>query len=669
MSERRLAWNPAPPLLQAARLDHRLADPKVASRADLWLSARWGAASQRLPMRLARLKAAADQVLAREDMLRPQADAALKAQVAELRNQLHRHGLTADQIPPALALAREAARRSLGLHAYPEQVMGAIALLNGMVAEMATGEGKTLTAGLAAACAALTGRAVHVVTVNDYLAERDADLLGPLFEFFGLDVGVTRPGQTPTQRRAAYACALTYCTNKDLVFDHLRDRIADGLSASPRRTRVRALLGRGQARPSLVDDLAFAIVDEADSVLIDEARTPLIISSERDRADPALYHDALRLGRELVPDEHCLLDLQRRQVQLTTAGRDKLAALRSERGLAGLWASERAREQLCCQALSALHLFSRDRDYIVRDGKVQIVDEYTGRVLADRSWERGLHQMVEAKEQVELTPNREAVARLTYQRFFTRYALLAGMSGTAREVAGELWAVYGLPVVGIPTHRPLRRSLLGRRVFSDDTARWQALVERCATLQQASRAVLIGTRSVQTSEAVAAHLARAGLEAVVLNAKQDADEAAVVAQAGQPGRITVATNMAGRGTDIVLAPQVRDAGGLHVVLTEFHESARIDRQLFGRCARQGDPGSCEAMACVHDDLFARFAPRLRIWVLRAARSANALPAALAAVLARWAQWRAERAHAQVRMDTVQQDARLARMMSFTGRKE
>ncbi len=669
MSEQRVARHGPLPLLHAARSGVRRSEPGIPRRVDLWLSARWGAAAQRLPWRLMRMRASAARVLQREGQVAVLDDAALKSEVAELRHTLHRHGLAAAHIPAALALAREAARRSLGLHAYPVQVMGAVALLNGMVAEMATGEGKTLTAGLAAACAALTGRAVHVVTVNDYLSERDAGLLQPLFEFLGLEVGVTRPGQTPVQRRAAYACDITYCTNKDLVFDHLRDRIADGMGASPRRSRVRALLGRERARPAVVEDLAFAIVDEADSVLIDEARTPLIISSERDRVDPALYHEALRLARLLVSDEHCLLDLQRRQVQLTTAGRDRLAALRAELGLTGLWASERAREQLCCQALSALHLFMRDRDYIVRDGKVQIVDEYTGRVLADRSWERGLHQIVEAKEQVELTPNREAVARMTYQRFFTRYALLAGMSGTAREVAGELWAIYGLPVVTIPTHRPLRRRQVGRRVFTSDAARWQALAERCAELQGASRAVLIGTRSVRTSEVIAAHLADVGIEAVVLNAKQDADEAAVIAQAGQPGRVTVATNMAGRGTDIQLAERVRDAGGLHVVLTEFHESARIDRQLFGRCARQGDPGSCEAIACVHDDLFARFAVPLRDWVLRMVRSRSVLPRPMAAVLARWAQGRAESAHARVRMDTVQQDARLARMMSFTGRKE
>lgn len=666
MSEHRL---PAPPLLQASRGLQRPVDAAVPGRLDLWLSARWGAWSQRGPWRLARLRRVAERVLAEEPRLQALDDGALKAEVAALRERLHRHGLAVDSIPAALALAREAARRSLGLRAHPVQVMGAAALLKGMVAEMATGEGKTLTAGLAAACAALTGRAVHVVTVNDYLAERDARTLAPLFAFFGLEAGVTRAGQSPAERRAAYACGLTYCTNKDLVFDHLRDRLASGLSASPRRTRLRGLLGRESARSALVDDLAFAIVDEADSVLIDEARTPLIISSERDRADPALYRDALRLAGELADEEHFLLDAQRRLVQLTEAGRERVAELRDELGLSGLWSSERASEQLTCQALSALHLFVRDRDYIVRDEKVQIVDEYTGRVLADRSWERGLHQMVEAKEQVALTPNREAIARLTYQRFFTRYALLAGMSGTAREVAGELWAVYGLPVVAVPTNKPPRRRHLGRRVFVDEAERWHALVERCREIREASRAVLIGTRSVGMSEAVAVQLAQAGIDCVVLNAKQDADEAAVVARAGEPRRVTVATNMAGRGTDIALSAEVAAAGGLHVVLTEFHESARIDRQLFGRCARQGDPGSCEAIAGVGDDLFARFASRARQWATRAAGRRPALPRVWAAALAAWAQRRAERAHAQVRMDTVQQDARLARMMSFTGRKE
>ncbi len=351
---------------------------------------------------------------------------------------------------------------------------------------------------------------------------------------------------------------------------------------------------------------------------------------------------------------------------LTEAGRAALAAATA--GAHGIWRSERAREQLVCQALSAQHLFELDRDYIVRDGKVQIVDEFTGRVLADRAWEGGLHQMVEVKERVAPTPNRDAIARMTYQRFFTRYARLSGMTGTAREVAGELWSGYGLRVARIPTHRPVRRVFEGWRVFADESARWRALVQRCAALGGAGRAVLIGTRSVQMSELVAQRLRAEGIANVVLNARQDADEAAVVAQAGQPGRVTVATNMAGRGTDILLHDAVRAAGGLHVILTEFHESGRIDRQLIGRCARQGDPGSCEALAGLNDELFARFGARPARWAASTAGADGELRAPFNRALRTWAQRRAERVHTAARMLTLKQDRQQDRTMSFAGRR-
>jgi preprotein translocase subunit SecA len=334
----------------------------------------------------------------------------------------------------------------------------------------------------------------------------------------------------------------------------------------------------------------------------------------------------------------------------------------------GLWRSERAREHLCRQALAALHLYRLDRDYIVREDKVQIVDEYTGRVLADRSWESGLHQMVEAKEGLPITPHRVPVARMTYQTFFTRYERLAGMSGTVHEVAGELWAVYGLPVVRIPTHRPVRRSHLGHRVFVDASDRLDALVARCIDLRSAGRPVLIGTRSVAVSEAVAAHLEGAGIPTRVLNAKQDREEAEIVAAAGQRDRVTVATNMAGRGTDIAIDPEVREAGGLHVILTELHESPRIDRQLFGRCARQGDPGSCESMACLQDDLFARFGRGGLLSASRRWARAAMLPAPLAFWVSMRTQRRAQRLLAAQRRQVMRDDRRLQQMMAFAGRR-
>jgi preprotein translocase subunit SecA len=650
----------------------RLAEPAAPAapdRFDLWLSSCWGDLRLLIPGRLRELQAVAVRAQQLAEEIATMSDALVRERALALGAVLARPRVPAEELALALALVRESAWRSLRLAAFPEQLAGAAALLRGLCAEMATGEGKTLTAALAATCAALAGRPVHVITVNDYLAQRDAAFAAPLLAFFGLRVGCTQQGQDAGARRAAYACNVTYCTNKDLVFDHLRDGIAAGGGRSPRRSRVGALLGTasGGAGP-MIPDLAFAIVDEADSVLVDEARTPLIISSEQETIDPLVYRQALEIAGGLDPGRHCIVDAAERRVDLTEEGRDGVAELVASCRLDGLWRSERAREHLCRQALAALHLYRRDRDYIVREGKVQIVDEYTGRVLADRSWEKGLHQMVEAKESLPVTPQRVPVARMTYQTFFTRYERLAGMSGTSREVAGELWAVYGLPVVRIPTHRPVQRDHLGYRVFVKPADRLEALAARCVALRAEGRPVLIGTRSVAMSEAVADHLAAAGIEAQVLNAKQDREEAGIVAAAGQPGRVTVATNMAGRGTDIALDPAVRDAGGLHVILTELHESARIDRQLFGRCARQGDPGSCESMACLQDDLFAHFGQGS----LLAAYGRRAHGAVLAAPLARWlsmrTQRRAQKLLAAQRLQVMRDDRRLQQMMAFAGRQ-
>lgn len=653
---------------RAARLA-QASPPPAPGRFDLWLSSRWGSLRQFTPGTLQQLQAIANDAMRKAHAMASLTDDQVREQALALRGALARPRVADHELASVLALVREGASRTLRLSAYPEQLTGAAALLHGMCAEMATGEGKTLTAAIAATCAALAGRPVHVITVNDYLARRDADFARPLIAFFGLAVGCTQQGQDGAARRAAYACNVTWCTNKDLVFDHLRDGISAGSGRSPRRSRVQSLLaGQGAAAGPMLADLAFAIIDEADSVLVDEARTPLIISGEQDTIDPQVYRQALEIAGGLEPGLHCLVDTAARRVDLTEEGREALAELAASCRLEGLWRSERAREHLCLQALTALHLHRRDRDYIVRDGKVQIVDEFTGRVLVDRSWEKGLHQMVEAKESLAVTPQRVPVARMTYQAFFTRYERLAGMSGTAHEVAGELWAVYGLPVVRIPTHRPVRRHHFGYRVFVHPGDRLAALSERCIQMRENGRAVLIGTRSVAMSETIAAHLAASGIQARVLNARQDREEAAIVAAAGQAQCITVATNMAGRGTDIALNDAVRSAGGLHVILTELHESARIDRQLFGRCARQGDPGSCESMACLQDDLFVQFGRGRLLAACRRKAPGALVPAALAKWLSMRTQRRAQGMQAAQRLQVMRDDRKLQQMMAFAGRQ-
>ncbi|MDX1654172.1 MAG: preprotein translocase subunit SecA [Candidatus Competibacteraceae bacterium] len=585
-----------------------------------------------------------------------------------LRPSLGLDGLGEGRVARAFALTREAARRTLGLSHYPVQLMGGWAILQGMVAEMDTGEGKTLTATLAAVAAALAGIPVHVITVNDYLARRDAVALEPLYRALGLSVGCIVEGLDPSARRQAYARDIVYATNKQLAFDYLRDRLTLGDRGRLRLTLER-LEGNAALDRVLMRGLCFAIVDEADSVLVDEARTPLILSREgEDTGLRQTCQQALELARELERGRHYTQDGRERQIKLTPQGRTRL--LDAAQGLGGLWRGTRRREELIRQALSALHLFVRDRHYLLREGKVQIIDEFTGRVMPDRSWERGLHQMIESKEGCELTGQKETLARLSYQQFFRRYLRLGGMTGTAREIAPELWSVYRLRVARVPTHRPCRRTLLPDRVYRREGQKWTAIVERVARLHARGRPVLVGTRSVAASEQLSLLLEQAGLPHRVLNARQDEEEAEIIAQAGEVGRITVATNMAGRGTDIRLGKGVVERGGLHVIASERHESRRIDRQLAGRCARQGDPGSFEAILSLEDELAALYCP---LWL----RALAALGRGQQRPLAFWTgpvvfarvQRAAQRQHARTRRQLLRLDRHLGDLLAFSGRGE
>ena len=575
------------------------------------------------------------------------------------------HSLRRADLHQALLLVAEAAARTLGMRPFPSQLVGAATLLRGQLAEMPTGEGKTLTAGLAACLAGAAGVPVHVVTVNDYLATRDAETLAPLFTFMHLQVGTVVHGIDPAAKRQAYACAITYCTNKELVFDYLRDRVAAGGRANAAQVQARAMFGHPGEAPML-RGLHLAIVDEADSILIDEARTPLILAEKAGPIPHAeSFADALRIAATMQQPGHFIIDEGRRALHLTATGRAHLAELAVPLG--GPWLAAHAREHLVTQALRAQHQFLRDQHYLIDDdGKAQIIDEYTGRVLPGRTWEQGLHQMIEAKEGVELSEQTLTLARITYQRFFTRYLRLAGMTGTAREMAAELAAVYGLRTVAIPTHRPSARRRLPDLVCGSEAQKWQAVAEQVATLYRSGQPVLVGTRSVDASDRLSAVLTSHGLPHAVLNARQDAQEAAIVAGAGQPGAITVATNMAGRGTDIVLGTGVAQGGGLWVVLTEYHESPRIDRQLFGRCARQGDAGTCRAIIAIDDSLFRQHGG-VELKMLNQARTLQG--AALGAWVARCrrkAQARAERLHARTRRDTLRRDRDLEKMMAFSG---
>lgn len=590
-------------------------------------------------------------------------DAGLRRDLRATAAQMQTKGFRDELIARAFAVVREASRRTLGMRHHDVQLLASRALLRGKVAEMATGEGKTLAATLAACTAAATGAAVHVVTVNDYLATRDAEENEPLFTFLGFSAGNVKQGDEVPDRQVQYGRDIVYVSNKELTFDYLKDRISHGTVLHAHQ-KLRALYGARAATPTILRGLHVAIVDEADSVLIDEARTPLIISETLpDDLGREVYDQAIALARRLEAGTDYVL-AKDKDVWLTEAGHAKTAAWVSE--LQGVWKSALWRRELSQKALSALNAFHRDQNYIIAEDKVQIVDEFTGRVMPDRTWERGLHQMIEAKEGCEITGQRKTLSQITYQRFFGRYLLLGGMTGTAKEVEPEIKRVYDLSVVRIPTHKPTRRARLPDRVYSSSEERWQAVAARAVEIAAEGRSVLVGTRSVEASELLGRLLEAQGVAHAVLNARQDKDEAEAVAVAGQPGRITVATNMAGRGTDIKLAPEVKEKGGLHVILTEFHESARVDRQLFGRSARQGDPGTVEAIVSLDDELFRRYVPLLTTLGSSCLLKKTPLCAMMFKRLVTYAQDKSERQNRKIRLDTTKRDRKWLQALGFVG---
>lgn len=554
-----------------------------------------------------------------------------------------------------LALLCVLTQRKLGFMPFRSQIAGVLVLVSGRLAEMETGSGKTLTASVAAVMIALMGERVHVITANDYLAARDAETLLPLAEALGLRVGLITADIEHQNRAAAYRCAITYGSNQEMAFDYLRDRIRLTGEVGPLRLTfdmISAQTPRGAGIS--MNGLPFAIVDEADSVLIDECRTPLILSATA-QPDPDWAAAAWHLAQLLVEGRDFVVNRSGRQIELTASGRRALTREAEEMG--GIWRNTARRENAATLALSARYLFDRDEHYLIEDGTVKLIDEYTGRVSPDRALSDGLHQLIELKEDVEITGRREVLGRMTYQRFFRRYRRLAGMTGTAREVSAELRAVYGLSVVPVPPPRASRRKYGRGRILRNEAVKWDKVAARVAKLHAKGRPVLIATRTVRASAAVSARLTEAGLPHELLNAAQSGQEAEIIAAAGQLGAITVATNMAGRGVDIGLATQVRALGGMHVLLTELHEARRIDRQVIGRCARQGDPGSCEAFVSWEDPLISSFG---RARILRWVQGAKAFHRAQA---------RAERLHARARTDLLRHDLRREEQFGFAGRVE
>jgi len=648
-------------------LAERPADKELPRGLDAAWDAATGIAALAVPRRTRALRRA-EKVVAMEKEFTDLSESKLREQAVELRRIFRLGRETPEILDRAFAAVREIAFRQLGMRPFHVQVAGALALEAGSVVEMATGEGKTLTATMPATIAGWRGRGCHVITVNDYLAARDAEWMGTVYRFCGLSVAAVEQGMDPADRRAAYQADITYCTNKEVTADFLRDRLSLGrLQGLPSALMAKIADGAGSGTDRLVQrGLAYAIVDEADSVLIDEAVTPLIISGNAPNQEQVqAFRDSVALSMQLEIQRDYKTNERYREVDLTDAGKERLAELAKELG--GVWAGARRREELVIQALTAREFYVRDKQYVVDGNKVVIVDEFTGRLMPDREWREGLHQAVEAKESLEVNPPKDTFARLSFQRFFRLYRKLSGMTGTAAEGWREFWQIYHLPVVTLPTNRPCIRSHLPDRVFVTEDAKWKAIVDAIRRVNQTGRPVLVGTRSVGSSERLSRMLTEVGLGNQVLNAVRHKEEAQVVAAAGQRGRITVATNMAGRGTDIKLGAGVAEVGGLHVLATERHEAGRIDRQLFGRCARQGDPGTCQAIVSLEDELVKRHAPHISSSLRRRYGGREGeVRSRLARIAFNIAQRRAERLALSQRKGVLQSDNWLDQYLGFAG---
>jgi len=508
-------------------------------------------------------------------------------------------------LPEAYALVREAGRRTIAMRHFDVQVLGGIAMFHRSIVEMQTGEGKTLTATLPMYLHALTGRGCHLATVNDYLARRDAEWMGPIYSALGLSVGVVQTDMSQPARRKAYGSDLTYGTAKEFGFDFLRDCLLLRRIREGQTDLLGGMLGQSAGADEKPVHRApyFALVDEADSILIDEARTPLIISAvptEEELLAVECYKWSAKVADEFVEDEDYEYDHEKRSVELTREGRRKVRELEKPEAMATV--SMFHIYQYVERAIKVAKEFFYDRQYVVCDGEVVIVDEFTGRLSEGRKWRDGIHQAVEAKQGVKVTVATGQAARVTVQDFFLRYEQLAGMTGTAAAGARELRKIYRCHVVRVPTNRRLIRVPLPTLVFGTADAKWEAVVEEICRMHALGRPVLIGTRSIDKSEHLSQLLTQRGIEHQVLNANHVEEEADIVARAGLPGKVTVSTNMAGRGTDIRLGENVAQIGGLHVVCTEMHDAARIDRQLMGRCGRQGDPGTHRQYLALDDEL-------------------------------------------------------------------
>jgi preprotein translocase subunit SecA len=633
-------------------------------------------------------------------------EAQLRTESNKLRGLARSGDTSSNLLTRAFAICSVAVWRQLGFRPFDVQLAAGAVMYHGAIVELATGEGKTLTASFPVFLHALAGRGVHVCTVNDYLAKRDAEILGPVYASLGLKVGTLQMNLDDAARTAAYRADVTYGTASEFGFDFLRDRLkirGGEATKAPFWAAWQPDAGGGKLDPKVQRELYFALVDEADSIFIDEAKTPLIISSPTRMASPeesVVYMWADALMKQMTPKEHFQIDLKKDKIELTELGRQLVRYSNPPTG-----AHSKAMDKLFDAIEKAIHAhfrFVKDHHYMVIKEKVVIVDESTGRPMPDRHWREGLHQAVEAKEKVPIHLASDHAAQITFQSYFRQYRKLAGMTGTVVQNRSELRRVFKLWVVGVPTNRPIIRKQLPDRVFATEEAKFNAIVEEVKQLQAQGRPVLIGTRSVEKSEALSEKLTAAGVKHQVLNARQNEQENMIVAQAGRPGTVTVATNMAGRGTDIKLGgaldelerkiredeslndeqkqtqikqlrvewqrlhDQVVAAGGLHVIGTERHEALRIDRQLMGRSGRQGDPGSAQFFVSAEDQILEALGHRKRLEIETAGQQSQQLERSDLRPWFSLAQRRVEKKHYRQRLDLLHYDKQRQELLADLG---
>lgn len=658
--------------IQQLNDDFRLTDlnqrPKITKGLDAWLSRSLGKikGSKRVQLRILAEAASIDiqsQMYSNWDAHK------IRSEIKSVRQEFRRQRKpSSDVISKAIGLIQESVFRTLGYRPYVVQIAGVLALQEGFIAEMSTGEGKTVTIAMAAILRGWTGFPTHVITANDYLASRDAQIMHPLYDWCGVSVGSVTGEMKPEERKAGWDQDVTYTTAKDALADFLRDRIALGSHQSFQRRSIHKAV-RAQQQSSLelaMKGIHSVIVDEADNVLIDEAVTPLIIS----RQEPNVPFSqacsfAIHIASQLKRGRDYTLDDTFRTIRFIKDINDCIQSARQELGehpFSGI----HFQKDLVRQALVAKEFFHRDKQYVIEDAKVVIVDESTGRKMPMRTWSAGLHQLVEAKEGLEMTPIQETQARLSFQRYFRFHKFFSGMTGTGKEAAGEFWHIYGSPVLTIPNHRPSLRRIHPLRLFTTRVLKLQAILDEVKSIHDTGRPVLIGTRNVQASEELSNQLHERGLTCKVVNAIRQEEEAKVIAEAGKFGAITVATNMAGRGTDIHIPQEINELGGLHVIASECHSSARIDRQLFGRCARQGNQGSASPFASLEDDLLRQNIPKSILSISKHIITfAPNLTSSLGALLINSAQWTAHRKDFNSRFQVQETDTWLDESLSFS----